>query len=241
MTKKQPKIQWFVPKRKYTHENKQFTFHVFRIFATKYSKIEPKCFRKFKMVPEFQVKMYVFARIIRHKFIFLATQYEKPNQNRRRRLIIVTHHLICCPRSLFKKYQTKKRVPSCHHYYCTRPATPHPTHHHAAQTVTDTPSTREVMSDSAAGASSGAGAGRRRKSARARRPPTLFDVAKPAAQSLKKAKTEAMLQKERAQKQRDEAARKVVLPSPSDPSAFVRAAQKPQGVCLTCFVYQIVW
>lgn len=67
----------------------------------------------------------------------------------------------------------------------------------------------------------------KRKSGRTRRPPRDLDAVEPA--PAKKGKSEATLKKEKQAKVKEEAARKTEVPSPSDPSAFIQAAQKACG------------
>lgn len=85
------------------------------------------------------------------------------------------------------------------------------------------------MSDAA-----GAGSGQpdKRKSTRERRRPLAFDASPP----VKKVKTQKLSKKDKAAaaKAKQEAAIKAALPSPSDPTAFKKAAQKPKGKLVGC-------
>lgn len=76
------------------------------------------------------------------------------------------------------------------------------------------------MSDGTAGTG-------KRKSGRTRRPPRDLDAVEPA--PAKKGKSEATLKREKQAKVKEEAARKTEVPNPSDPSAFIQAAQKACG------------
>lgn len=82
------------------------------------------------------------------------------------------------------------------------------------------------MSDEAG---AGSGGPVRRRSGRERRRPIDFDAAPPA--QTKKLKTQQMSNRDKAAaaKAKQDAAIKAALPSPSDPTAFTKAAQNPKG------------